>query len=521
MRLQILLSSLAAVRYHFSLAAEDSSCNCDGCSGSSTIFLGRHTDLDSEVCPEGSVATVTKLRTASSSGDYELLTWNTGGSTYTDDILGSPYKYRQATAGEGEEITCFQLNETELPVIGDQRSIQVKLNCESARCKFLYDVQFGCAKTGVLIEDVTNNGGVQVLSDVDDTIKSPYPQCTEISNCELKDLKHYFAGADVRLNDGEFYPGVAEFMLGLALGPGADCSLENSTTFVPAKPMLLSARPNEVKALLGISQDNDLNLYFERVGRGEQQPSFGISVDSSMYGTLFDTTDHTEFGQTKARHFNTVSNEHPNTRFLFMGDNGQGDVCAAQSMLESDNGSRMVAVLIHQTQSDPEKILSECQQPDGEDFTLTLQDGDYGGAVHFHKTHSNAAAWALDRGLISCCSAGAVYNAVAEWAACRCEGTVEVCAYNETFPPPTGPYYRPSVRDAARAYCADVATDQAALASKISTCDPLGIGSSSNPDTSTMTDDSSSASPSRRIPNRLLALASILQGLARLVIWLN
>eukprot|EP00567_Pseudictyota_dubia_P007443 CAMPEP_0197439058 /NCGR_PEP_ID=MMETSP1175-20131217/5879_1 /TAXON_ID=1003142 /ORGANISM="Triceratium dubium, Strain CCMP147" /LENGTH=547 /DNA_ID=CAMNT_0042968889 /DNA_START=52 /DNA_END=1695 /DNA_ORIENTATION=+ len=475
----------------FASAAGDNAtaaCNCDGCPKSSNEILGRHTTLVSPTCPEGSVATVTKLRTASTSGDYELLTWNTGGWTYTDDILGGPYKYRRATAGEDDEVTCFGLDESELPVVGDQPQIEVKLNCESVECDFLYDVEFGCAETGVLGVDVARGGGVQVLSDVDDTIKCPFPQCAELRDCSPLDVKHYLAGVDVRLEDGEFYPGVAELMLGLALGPGANATgnaTANETTsaappaFVPAKPMLLSARPNEFNALLGISQDNDLNQYYERVGRREDRPSYGVNVDSSMYGTITDGTSHTEFGQTKARHYNDVSTKRPNTRFAFLGDNGQGDVCAAQSMLESRNGGRMVAVLIHESQPDPAKVLTECQQPDGDDFTLTLSEGDYNGAVHFHKTHSDAALWALNRGLLSCCSAESVHHAVAEWAACRCEpeegnNATSSCAYNDTIPPPTGPYHTPETRASARAYCADVESDQKALAAGIALCDPSG-----------------------------------------------
>ena len=56
------------------------SCNCTDCPNSDRVSVGLHKNLVSpEVCPEGSVATVTTLRTANTKGglsNYDLLTWN-------------------------------------------------------------------------------------------------------------------------------------------------------------------------------------------------------------------------------------------------------------------------------------------------------------------------------------------------------------------------------------------------------------------------------------------------------------
>ena len=55
------------------------SCNCTGCPASDRVSVGLHKNLVSEICPEGSVATVTTLRTANTKGglsNYDLLTWN-------------------------------------------------------------------------------------------------------------------------------------------------------------------------------------------------------------------------------------------------------------------------------------------------------------------------------------------------------------------------------------------------------------------------------------------------------------
>ena len=230
------------------------------------------------------------------------------------------------------------------------------LNCEWTRCNFRYDVQFWCYKTGVLVSDV--GGGVQVLSDVDDTIVCPNPQGGTDPN--------RFAGVDTRLEAKETYPGVAELMLGLALGlespPNNSTSASSNSSlyndaYVPARPMLLSARPREA-SVLSISQDSGINVYMEEVGTAKlpsnvgSQSLTGACMEPSLMGH-----PSNEFGETKAKSFADVSSARPNTRFAFLGDNGQGDVCAAQSMLQSSSGDQMVAVLIHLTQT-PEESLT-------------------------------------------------------------------------------------------------------------------------------------------------------------------
>lgn len=414
-------------------------CNCTDCASSATALAGSHETIVSPECVEGSVATLTKLDTIDDSGEYEIITWNLGATTWTD-TLTSPYKYEIASM-EDEEVTSFCVPDSDLPVIGDQTQLKVTLNCESTRCDFRWNILFGCAKLGVLTNDT--DGGVQVLSDVDDTIVCPNPQgATD---------PHALAGVDKRLEAKEIYPGVAELMLGLALA--------NSSTFVPARPMLLSARPREA-GVLAISQDSPLNLYMEQVGDRNFHGSWGTNIDSSMYGTLFDVTSFNEYGETKAKSYNQVSEERPNTRFAFLGDNGQGDVCAAQSMFMSENGERLMVVFIHLTQ-DPAESITECEDPTTGSFTLNLTESD---KVHYHKTYSDAASWAFQQGLISCCSAANVHVAVQEWITCRCDG---VCDYEL----PTGVTEK-ATREETLVYCQDIKADQSSLNKTISECDP-------------------------------------------------
>jgi hypothetical protein len=181
-----------------------------------------------------------------------------------------------------------------------------------------------------------------------------------------------------------------------------------------------------------------------------------------MYGTLADGASFNEFGETKAKSYNQVSSERPNTRFAFLGDNGQGDVCAAQSMFMSESGNRLMAVFIHLTQN-TSLAITECEDPTTGEFTLNLTESD---SVHYHTTHSDAASWAFQQKLISCCSAFNVYTAVQEWVDCRCDG---VCEYEL----PTG-VSEQATREETLAYCKNVKADQFLLNKTIAECDADG-----------------------------------------------
>ena len=444
-------------------------CDCAGCGSSSTKVLGLHETLlgPDPPCPEGSVATVVRLRTAATRGRYDLITWNS-----VEGLGADPYVHLDASLID-EGTTCAAGGDPAagglaLPVVGDRSVLRVSLNCESLRCDFLYDVEFGCAGTGV----TEAGGGLQVLSDVDDTIacSGATGTCDDVLECALEGTASAFlSGTDGRLEHKEMYPGVAELMLGLALGPGADAdagsgSGSGAPPSVPARAMMMSARPREAAAMLAIDQDSELNLYCEASGRRQGHPHWGINVDEGHYGSILDGTSFREFGQTKARSYLKVSAERPNTRFAFLGDNGQGDVCAAQSMLESENGDRMAVVLVHAVQP-LEDTPSECESPEGrgEAFTLDLPEG---GRVHYHRTHSEAATWALGRGFISCCSAAGVFGAVDEWIRCRCgDGVCPEMGLS------TGVTANATRADTL-GYCEELRADQEVLLAELERCDP-------------------------------------------------
>ena len=449
--------------------------SCSDCENSKRLLFGLHEELYSPKCEEGWVAQVTKLDTNSEDGPYELLTWNRG--AYTDNIPGrKPYIYERASIPKN--IYCFKAPDSALPIVGDQREIKVTLNCEHVRCNLQWTAKFGCVDTKV------TSTGVQILSDVDDTILCPDPLCTKASDCSVSERKAFYSGVDKRLEHGEIYPGVAELYKGLALGASG------VSTDTPAKPMMLSARPKEFEIFLAIDQSSSLNQYFEISGYRQNYKNYGINLDSSMYGTILDGTSHKEFGETKAKHYNTISDSLPKTRFVFFGDNGQGDVCGAQSMFQSTNGARLIAVFIQISQTDPSKLLNKCEDPKTGDFDLNLPASD---KVHYFRTHSNATSWALDKKMISCCSAFTVHEAVHEWYQCRCNG-------NCPRQLPTGVSTK-AKRAETLEYCKDVQKDQEELKLKISTTCPQNLNTTCLYNTSAVKLPSASGSNSKSSVN--------------------
>mmetsp|Transcript_16541 Transcript_16541/g.36005 ORF Transcript_16541/g.36005 Transcript_16541/m.36005 type:complete len:517 (+) Transcript_16541:420-1970(+) len=443
------------------VTAADDVCSCDGCPNTGQKNLVESEGIaPDEACPEGSYATLTALRSSSDTGIYSALTWN------AESDLPVPYVYKQASL---EDTKCYDVDQDVLPVIGNTQNINVTLQCSRFQedeavtsCDFNWDAEFGCVETGVLVEDAGVGGGLQIYSDTDDTIKCTDTQCLTPAECRsVPEYLSYVGGYDTSLEHDEIYPGLPELMLGISLGPGYDPRTDSSSSwFVPPRPGVMSARYREVSFILAETQDSKVNRAFEKVGARYGQPSWGINVDLSKYGKIADGTDHAAFGRTKAESYNEISAKNPNTRYSWFGDNGQGDVCAAQSMLESPTGDLMMAVFIHDVKPDS---IQDCISPDGTPFTLDLPESD---KVHYFTEHSEATEWALDRNFISCCSAANVYHSVNEWVDCRCDG-------GECPELPNG-FSEQTTKAETLAYCEGVKDAQSSLLDAVKLCDPDG-----------------------------------------------
>lgn len=193
--------------------------------------------------------------------------------------------------------------------------------------------------------------GFVVMSDIDDTIK-----CSGGAPM----------GVDTRCDKGSFYPGVAEFQLALARGPH---DVEH-----PRKVIPFSARPDQL-GFLALKEDSPLVEHFRQNGRDAGFEDWGIDVEKAQYGSLPDFSDFvTKVNETQTRYAKFGYRKYKNWKSapnivgqsVFVGDNGQGDLVAAQMMLKRSQGdiikNPVQAVFIHDVLNKCGERESACQK---------------------------------------------------------------------------------------------------------------------------------------------------------------
>lgn len=226
----------------------------------------------------------------------------------------------------------------------------------------------------------SSSRGAYVLTDVDDTIKcSGGPP----------------AGADTvcsGTSPHNMYPGVAEFALALARGPN------DSTT--PPKVVPLSARPDELSAFLAMRDDTPEGQAYANAASSQNISGWGLDVDNAQYGSGLDLTDfHVDtdltgfdkMGFRKYNNWKSIKGNFGGVSF-FIGDNGQGDVVAAEMMLKrshalQDSQGALRAAFIHDA-------LRRCSSSSCKSTWAT-----YG--IFFFANYVDAAGQAKNLGLIS------------------------------------------------------------------------------------------------------------------------
>eukprot|EP01126_Amoeba_proteus_P026794 TRINITY_DN2651_c0_g1_i1.p1 TRINITY_DN2651_c0_g1~~TRINITY_DN2651_c0_g1_i1.p1 ORF type:complete len:233 (-),score=25.21 TRINITY_DN2651_c0_g1_i1:113-811(-) len=181
--------------------------------------------------------------------------------------------------------------------------------------------------------------------------------------------------------------------------------------------LAMSARPRQLEFFLGLGANDSIPVNAERVGQVNGYPFWGVNTAESLYGDLKDGYDFRLMGYTKGENFLNYAGSRTNEYFTFLGDNGQGDACAGQMILESQYSDRVPAVFIHEVQS-PDAELKTCQGPDGL-FELTLRNH---SKAFYHQNYAAATLWALKRNIISHLGAQIVVDGVSEWINCRCDG---------------------------------------------------------------------------------------------------
>lgn len=183
--------------------------------------------------------------------------------------------------------------------------------------------------------------GIKVLSDVDDTL--------------------YANLIDRRYPKKTLYPGVLEFYAALSVEPVA----------LLATPVtVLSARPNPIA---GVLENGSLNKLMGLTNAKLCASALSGALISSGIGTaqtfIRETLDalsdlvpndhEDQIGMVKFENFLKFAMVYPDYRYVFLGDSGQADALAAQSMLASPiTGNAVITTFIHDLRLSPDSSLS-------------------------------------------------------------------------------------------------------------------------------------------------------------------
>jgi hypothetical protein len=237
----------------------------------------------------------------------------------------------------------------------------------------------------------------QVVSDVDDTLKSSGG--VNVAGVAL-------GGIDVQYQRGVIYPGVAEFMLQLSLGPRPDAATEG---IGPAKVAILTARAEEFKLALELKEDSPIAKRFREAARSYFGDSDATGADWGLgpvlYGSVAEWILQDRKGLRKFTNFERLLEQDPSgslMRYVYVGDTGELDQQAGETMLR-EYPELVQAVFLH-------VVSDEEGQGDGYDAggdTVVLDPTVpppkliYGRPLVFFRTYVGAAIAAVQLNLMS------------------------------------------------------------------------------------------------------------------------
>ena len=161
----------------------------------------------------------------------------------------------------------------------------------------------------------------QVISDVDDTLKSSGG--VNIAGVAL-------GGIDVQYQRGDFYPGVAEFMLQLSLG-----TQRRQREPTPPKVAILTARAEEFKLALELKEDSKLAVAFRQAGENAGIKG-GWGLGPVLYGSVAEWIVQYRKGLRKFTNFEQLIQQDPSgtiMNYIYVGDTGELDQEAGETML--------------------------------------------------------------------------------------------------------------------------------------------------------------------------------------------
>lgn len=215
----------------------------------------------------------------------------------------------------------------------------------------------------------------QVISDVDDTLKSSGG--VNVGGVAL-------GGIDVQYERGDFYPGVAEFMLEISRH-----GLSDEDSKCPPKVAILTARAEEFKLALEIKENSKLAVAMRRAG--ERAGISGWGVGPVLYGSVAEWVIQFRKGLRKFTNFERLIQQDPTgmiMQYVYVGDTGELDQEAGETMLR-EYPEVVKAVFLH--------VVSEFLDPPP---TIPPPKIINGRPIVFFKTYVGAAVDAVQLGFM-------------------------------------------------------------------------------------------------------------------------
>jgi len=227
----------------------------------------------------------------------------------------------------------------------------------------------------------------QLISDVDDTLKSSGG--VNIAGISL-------GGIDVQYERGDFYPGVAQFMLELSR-----YGLPKSSKNCPAKIAILTARAEEFKIALEIKDSSKLAVALRTAG--EDAGIEGWGVGPVFYGSVLEWVIQFRKGLRKFTNFERLIQQDPTGmifQYIYVGDVGELDQEAGETMLR-EYPELVKAVFLH--------VVTD--QVDVSPIIIPAPKFINGRPVVFFRTYIGAAVDAVQLGLMDLDGLTSVINA--------------------------------------------------------------------------------------------------------------
>lgn len=219
----------------------------------------------------------------------------------------------------------------------------------------------------------------QVISDVDDTLKSSGG--VQVAGVAL-------GGIDVQYERGQVYPGVAEFMLQVSLGPNADATRNPC----PPKVAILTARAEEFKGALKLKDSSSVAQAFFKAGQAIGIVNWGLGP--VLYGSVAEWIVQDRKGLRKFSNFERLLQQDPTgsiMQYVYVGDTGELDQEAGETMLR-EYPELVMAVFLHYVKDQPgPAAVDEIPPP-------KIING---RPLVFFRTYVGAAVAAVQLGLIS------------------------------------------------------------------------------------------------------------------------